>query len=351
MRGIGTRSVGPTAARWAVAKLLPLICRQSEDHAALAAAARLTVDDLDAPHERLALEDYLGFLECCVRYARDPWLGLHMAQHPELTRLGLLGPIFHSATSLRDAAGRMDRFGCLWAEGMRLHVEERGDEAWFVTECHLPAVYFGTVGLRVLLEFAMGALVIGARRALGCDLVASASMFATAAPADPRPLREVFGPAISFGASRSVVVLPAKYLDRPFDLNRSNREIGEVVRELAESLVSRRPLEGKVYDVLARALRDGEGFPAEKEITDLLGMGPRSLQRALAQEGRQFREIRDQVRSDFIEAALREDSLLSHAEIARRAGFSSASAMQRFYKKLSENQSPRVFHPRKVVAR
>ena len=73
-------------------------------------------------------------------------------------------------------------------------------------------------------------------------------------------------------------------------------------------------------------------FPNADEMSERLGLSVRTLHRRLAQEGKHYQDIVDDVRRSLAEEFLRNTSL-SIEEVASRIGFSEASNFRKAFRK------------------
>jgi AraC-like DNA-binding protein len=130
---------------------------------------------------------------------------------------------------------------------------------------------------------------------------------------------------VRFAAESTAIVLSRASLDLPI-------EIARAFPPLADG-------SGPGEAVAARARRVVRSVVTEQAPIDLndlasrLGVGPRSLQRALIGEGTNFRELVDEARVDAAAHLLMVRPDLSVKEVAIRIGFGGTSAFARAFRR------------------
>lgn len=182
-------------------------------------------------------------------------------------------------------------------------------------------------------------------RSLGMLLSNEASMSAVYLKHVPRGdvsvYEDHFGCPVHFESGRDALLVSEDCLDVPNKLG--DETIASffdrhLEKELA-ALANDTGLEQKVRRAVANVL--SEGVPSLSLIASELGVGTRTLQRRLSDNGHSFQGVVDQARKDLANRLLRETDY-TLAEIAFLTGFSEQSAFTRAFKRWA-SQTPRSY--------
>lgn len=321
-----------TASVWAVLGILDTVAPRGPERAALAGAAGLDLDALRAPDDRVPAQRLTALLEAAARRSGDDFLGLHLGQRNAPARFGLLGFVFRSSGSLREAYARMTRFAPLWHDGLRIEVEERAGTARLLTLV-VGRVGRRSSGTRHLVELIQTGLLIGARRALDRPIAPRQVSFVHTAPRDVRPLVEFFGERLDFGAAHNEIVLERALLDEA--LTGAEAGLAAVLTRHAEAMLRRLPASpGQTTELVRQELwrRLPDGVPTLDALARRLALSPRTLQRRLGAEGVSLESIVQEARRELA-IQLLGDTSLSASEVALLTGFSEASAFWRAFRR------------------
>ena len=284
--------------------------------------ARLEDPDANVPQDALARL----FVEA-ERRLRDPRLGLHLGERIRPRAVNVALYLAMSSRTLREGLDRYVAYQRIAATATRVALEEHPGAGFFRVDL---------VGEDVpcavqLTEWAVVAAGSYSRWLTGSDFDFLEVQFAHAAPKDRSEHERVFRCPVVFDAGSNGIWIAADDLDRPSahadpvlalaheryaqDLLKRLDE-GPTVRELKQSLVP--VLERGPLDLPAAAKR--------------LHLSRRTLQRRLADEGRTYREVLDELRRDLSLHQLdRVDAPIE--EIAYLAGFSDTSAFYRAFRR------------------
>ena len=93
---------------------------------------------------------------------------------------------------------------------------------------------------------------------------------------------------------------------------------------------------GEIHELITQALPSG--IPSLIQVSEFVGMSPRTLKRRLAEKGISFREYVQKIQQEVAQHLIRNSSQ-SMAEIAFQTGFSEQSAFNRAFKRWTD-QSP-----------
>jgi AraC-like DNA-binding protein len=154
---------------------------------------------------------------------------------------------------------------------------------------------------------------------------------------------EVFGAPTALRADRSAMVFSSRAWQAPQP--RSDEYLRRTLRRHADHLLERSAGAGaetvgqRVRAELLRRVRIG--MPPIEEVARTLGVGPRTLQRQLKEEGLCFATLAEEVRARLAGEYLN-DPALTISEISYLLGFSEPSAFSRAFRRWT-GRSPQAF--------
>lgn len=238
----------------------------------------------------------------------------------------------YHARDYRDALNRMARYKQMCPpESLRINEEDENctiELEWLNTEQPCPPVLVG-ITLAFLLELG--------RRGTGQPLTARFVEFSHSM-GDVEALEAYFGCRIRTGAKCNRLTLHRRDLDRPFISY--NEELLEILtpaldRSLDEQQRSRSMTE-MVKWIMKRSLAGGR--PDIQAVASELGMSDRTLQRRLADEGTNFKNLLTQARHEQAQEYLADPSL-DIKEVAFLLGYEDQNSFYRAFR-LWEGETP-----------
>lgn len=144
----------------------------------------------------------------------------------------------------------------------------------------------------------------------------------------------LFGRApVLYGARRGAVVLHGAALARPIVRTESDLErlVAGAPRTLLHPVVADDSMSSRVRQILECAARGGD-WPLADQVAVRLMVSGQTLRRRLHEEGTSFRMIAERVRRDAALASL-DGGHETIADLARRLGYSEASAFNRAFQR------------------
>lgn len=268
---------------------------------------------------------YFALMRAAEELCAEPGAGLIavLRNDPALLPPSNLAP--HYARDYRDGLVRTARYKSLFGPKRLTILEDSGDWAlsidWFyATEGEPP----------MLTDITFAALMELGRRGTGVRIVPRRVELAR--PDDRSGVREdYFGCPILYDAPRSVLVIKGEDLDRPF--RGHNPELLEMLspalaRALAE-LTAQSAISDQVKAVLKRLLPSGR--PELRDVARELGMGERTLQRRIAEEGRTLRQLLSEARVELGRQLLLEPNV-DLVEVAYLLGFEDSNSFYRAFR-------------------
>jgi AraC-like DNA-binding protein len=261
-------------------------------------------------------------LSLLARKHQLPSLGLTMARATPIGSFGAFDHAVWTGGTLRDAIARSSHFYSLVTEGVSLALEVHGGRAHVTM--HAPrAARHGWV----LTDIALALNVQRAREATGEQLRLQGVSFRHRAT-DPTPYEAFFRTKVGFEAPTDAVVFDATLLE--LGVRTPDRvaavQVERHATALAAGVASGDPFLDRVRAGVLRGLWNKDQSLAR--LAKELGVGSRTLQRQLRDQGTSHRGVSDGVRREIALQLLRrpEPSIL---EVAYEVGF---GRLQAFYR-------------------
>ena len=290
-----------------------------------AGLARATLENPDA---RIDHERWVALLEIGMAATRDPYFGLHAAEHvsPELDSLPAL--LIRSASSMADGYAQVKRYLQLAHEGMIVEVRVEGKVAR-VTLSFQP----GLAHPRVVSEFVIASWAVLGIQVLGPDSPPVEARFTHAPPESTTEHERVLGCPAVFAAAATELVVQADSLDAPVESASSlvRALLEDEARRLAERIPSDDTILARSVAWIRGELHVGRE-PRLSALADHLHMSDRTARRQLGAGGTTFRGLVDDVRREIAEGHL-VAGRLSIDEISLLLGFSETVTFRRAFKR------------------
>ena len=242
---------------------------------------------------------------------------------------GAFGLAWKTAPTLRASFARAERYWRLLTSVVEYEVRLVGDDAYFILH-RTGERRLGACACQTKPRWHARTSII--RQVAEPDFAPLAVYFKHPAPASIAGHEAYFGCPVQFDAALDALMVAGGALNRPnrladagvttFLLKHLDTEL-----ERAEALTS---LRDRVRDVIAQTL--SEGVPKIQDVAKRLGLGERSLQRRLGEDGLSFQKLVDEARRDLAEGLLAQSDY-PLAEVAYLTGFSEQSAFNRAFKR------------------
>lgn len=298
----------------------------------------LAADGPPDPAHMVPSSDYYEFFETLVE--RDPngvILPLRIGAAMRCDEYGAFGLAWKSAPNLRGSYVRSERYGHVLGPAETYSLEETADGVFF----DLDKAGDGRLGMLLSNEASLSAVDTISREVSTASYRPSAVFFKHGPRGDTCLYEDHFQCPVHFDSDRDALLIDPGLLDAPNRLG--DKTIATFFdRHLEEELAARMQddgLEQSVRNVIAQSL--SEGVPTLSFIASELGLGARTLQRRLSDEGLSFQTVVDRARQDLAQRLLKETDY-SLAEIAFLTGFSEQSAFSRAFKRWA-GQTPRSY--------
>jgi AraC-like DNA-binding protein len=276
--------------------------------------------DLMIPAERVG-----QLLQASATLSGNESFGLRMAESRLLSNLGAVGLLIRDQATLRDSLDMLMRYQALLNGALSMAVEECGElvvirEAVMAGHAHQPT--------RQRVELALGVMVRLIRQLLKSDWQPRRVCFEHPAPRDASPHLRFFGCGVEFDYDFNCIVCAKA------DLDARNPSADPAMVRYAQQL-----LDASAVSPQATLLEDvrrtillllPSGRCGIEQVAGHLGLVCRTIQRRLAEQGRSFSSILNDIRKELaVRHVIESDRPLT--EVATLLGFSAPSAFSRWY--------------------
>ncbi len=277
----------------------------------------------------LPLDQLQAFLDAAEAQARDPFLGIHIAQRIRRGAYGLLEFSCRSAPTVGESMRRIVRYISLLNELVEVSLVESGREAVIEQKIRGQPLCVGRHGN----EFFVAMLLVQSRQLSATQLAPSRAWFAHPAPRDISKLVEVVGTdRIEFDRETNGMTLGRAVMQTP--LTTHDAALLALLDQQAEAALALRESPSRFLGQLRQRVRDRlrDGVPTLDESAAALHLSPRTLQRRLGDEGTGYLELVDDVRQELARRWVAEGAR-PLGEVAFLLGYSELSALLRAFKR------------------
>ena len=286
----------------------------------------------------------LRLVDGAVAQTGDDNLGLHLAEHADLSSGDVHFYAMLASRTLGDAYARLCRYQRLIRDTSRIELETSAGRAMLrhVMAGHLAAP-------RHSAEFLLAVWVRAGRLITGIEWTPLDVHFMHAAPVNVRDHAEFFRSRIHFGMPDNALILPASLMDTP--CVRADESLIAVLDRYATDRIEAEPVSDGIVDrvrsTLADELKGGE--PTATQLAARLKMSVRTLSRSLAAAGTSYRQVLEGLRRELSLRHLA-GNRFSISEIAFLLGFVELSSFHRAFKRWT-GETPVAFRRRSRQSR
>ena len=268
--------------------------------------------------------------------------GIELAKSFNLNRFGAIRYLVTSAADATAAFNILNRYVALICSQMNRLVNVDDNVTFILNQNQSLAFHpqfevFLLTLLRRLIEFALGQEIACVSLSLSHDRIKEIKQISDYWRCSIRT-----GQAYcKFEFRKAVLVMPVTNAD-PF--------LHDLIRQNADQALATFAADEKISDRVVVLIRKNidTGRIGIKNISDLLNMSVRSLQRMLEQEDVEFKELVDNVRMELADNFLIASSLNIN-QISNRLGYSQPSSFNRWFKKHT-GLSPEQYKRRGVIS-
>lgn len=287
--------------------------------------ARLKLDGADQL-ARFPAEAYCRLLIQAAERLRDPLLGLHLGQAIQPAHLGALGYVLLACDHLGASLQRLQRYHRLVNDlnPVQHRVVDGNLELQWGTAHGKPGALFDEAGIAGIVQFG--------RDVCGQPLPLALVDFVNPPPEDVRPYRAHFGCPVRFGQPMTRLAIPLASLLAP--LRQPDPTLLKLMEDQVDAAMAQLPEAGDLAEMTRRVVAHlaPRGTPELAQVADALRLSPRVFYRRLAEQGVNFRDLREAALHQVAEMHLR-DPRLTLAEVGALSGYSEQSAFSRAFKR------------------
>jgi AraC-like DNA-binding protein len=320
------------------------ICRALDaagcDSEALLAEACFDLKSFDGPTARCPITPVSRLWRAAVAATGDPAFGLKVASHIKQTTFHALSYGLSASSTLKEAFERVQRLCHVASDAIEYEFSLRGSEYHFVIEPDVDVPWESV-------DAVVAAYLRMCRSLTGCDYSPLRIELQRSPPANIEDFQRLLRAPLQFCAAQTRLVFDSSTMERPLD--GGNPELARHNDAIALeylSQIERDNLQWRVREVLTQSLAHGE--PSQEDVSELLNMSARTLQRKLADCGITYKEILDETRRALALAYL---SAARHtvSDVTYLLGFSAGSSFTRAFRRWT-GQSPSDWRARTGAA-
>ena len=290
------------------------------------------------PAQMVSSADYYDFFASLAD--RDPdglRLPLRIGAAMRSDEYGAFGLAWKSAPSLRGSYIRSERYGHVLGSAETYSLEETTEGLFFSLE----KAGDGRPGMLLSNEASMSAVDTISREVSTKKFTPLAVYFKHAPRGDTSVYESHFRCPVHFESGRDALLVSEECIDAPNKLG--DQTIAKFFDQHLEQELASLTLDSDLEQQVRRAVANvlSEGVPNLSLIATELGVGARTLQRRLSDQGHSFQSVVDMARKDLAQRLLRETEY-SLAEVAFLTGFAEQSGFTRAFKRWA-GQTPRSY--------
>jgi AraC-like DNA-binding protein len=294
------------------------------DGSALLAEAGFDLRNLGGPDARCPLTKTGRLWRVALEATGDPAFGAKLAKYFTHTTFHALGYGLSASSSLKEAFERVLRYSHVVSDALAYRFYRCGAEYHFymepTTEVPVEAI-----------DAVVGMYLRMCRALIGREFSPLAIELRRPRPAVIDDFERLWRAPLRFDAEYNRLRFDRESIERVLDGgNPEMARLSDAISARYLARIEQHNMEARVRTVLARRLQHGE--PTEEEVTEMLNVSARTLQRRLGKCGTTFKEILDETRHALALAYLSEPHH-SVAEITHLLGFSCSSAFTRAFRR------------------
>lgn len=277
---------------------------------------------------RFSAEAYCQLLIKAAERLHDPLLGLHLGQTIQPAHLGALGYVLLACENLGGALQRIQRYHRLVHDinPVQHRICDGNLELQWGIAHGKPGALFDESGIAGLVQFG--------RDVCAQQLPLAQVDFVNPAPADLRPYQAYFDCPVRFNQPMTRLAIPLGSLMAP--LRQADPMLLKLMEEQVDAAMAQLPDAGDLAEMTRRVVAHLAplGTPELEQVAQALRLSPRVFYRRLAEQGLNFRDLRETALRQVAELHLR-DPRLTLAEVGALLGYSEQSAFSRAFKRWS----------------
>jgi AraC-like DNA-binding protein len=335
----------PTIAAGYPKALLVFAVSRGADRQALLGRAGLASPDLAQPEARIPLSRYVALMNAGIDLCGDPALALHFGEAVRMQDISIVGLICEAAESTAEVGRQLNRYSSLMVDGNAgtstdlVRATPGKDGVWMEIVGEAYAAH------PLMLEAEVTRLVCNTRAAFGAVPQFQAMRFPLAAhfthkaPTYRAEYERIFQAPLVFGSDKNALLLDFAFpfLKQPAVNRYVFGTLSERADALLKALEASKSVRSRVESELMPILHTGDA--SIEAVVARMGVGRRTLQRRLGEEGTTFEKVLDALRHQLALHYL-SGKKVSVNETAYLVGFSDPAAFSRAFKRWT-GTSPR----------
>lgn len=282
---------------------------------------------LDNPEQVIPARSAVRLLEESAEESNCMTFGLRMAEHRQISDLGMVSLLIIHQPTLREAFEVLSEFRNRINTNLTLQIEEYDDTVFLREHFALNP----PVASRQVNDVALGVLYKICRTMMGEDWRPQCVSFSYDRPPQPdRAIYErLFDCPLQFGGDFHGIVVTANDLARANP--RTDPALAKHARELVRAIID--PGERSMADEVEQSIRllMPAGRANVGAVADALGTNIRTLQRRLDAEGMSFSELLDRVRVQQVSQHFA-NRRLRLTDVAQLLGYSTLASFSAWYR-------------------
>jgi len=305
------------------------------DVAWVIAEAKLTMDELALPENRLPLRKFVTLIEAASRSTGDDCFGAHLGEHCALRELGLPGYLATFAPTVERALASFARYYYLLGDATDVRFEKRQGRASFTYRLLDQASW----PRRQDAEQVLTMIVTMLRGWISTDWRPTTVWFEHAKPQNALELERILACPVRFDCETNTVWFDARSAGHANP--HADEKLFHLLSWFAESAIDRashharqeRTFREQVLDSIDSCANLGNA--SIHSVARALGLEARTFQRRLRAERTSFRELSEEVlQRQSLKLLTQSD--LTEKEIARRLGYAGVNSFIRAFRRWCE---------------
>ncbi len=293
---------------------------------------------LQNPDGRLPIPQVQKLWKEAVEMTGDEHLALHLGESINTIGVGILAYVMMHCPTFGKALEKLCQYQDIVCDGSKTTMTIKDDLVYLeLTQISDEILY-----PHFAFESELSIYYAAAKNMIGAFLPLKSIHFNYPQYADIQEYKRIFQTEnVVFESSFTGMIFEEKYLKIPIlNSNPSLFSLFEIhAKDILNSLKSNTSIADKVKKEIVLELKGEE--PTLSNISRKLGIGVRSIQLKLKEEGVTFQQLLEEIRKNLATKHLREDKL-STTDIAYLLGYSEPSVFQRSFKKWT-GQTPSFY--------
>ncbi len=304
-----------------------LLERQGLDAKQLFTDNNLDVGDLSNLGARFSQDGFTRLWEMATQQSGNPAIGLEMGRAPSLNAFDAYSASQLSSRSVREAVERAVRYQKVVGSALQMTLEESADKCRISFQSHGDERPAAREGFDAGLAFSITSM----RLMTNYPIVPLSVTFACPEAADLAPYQALFRCPLHFDQTQYSLCVSPEVMNLPMVFaNQSLADHHDTVLDRAINSSGNNSLSQTVEKIIKQHLPSGE--PNIHQISQILNMSSRTMQRRLHAEKTNFRSLLDEVRKSLAKEYV-STTEMPLQEITFLLGFSDHANFYRAFKR------------------